>query len=189
MPARKSNRISPEYTLLGFLYHGSSHGYDLHNRLYTEFGHSWHVSQSQIYNILKRLEAQGAISSEWEVQEKSPPRQLMQLTEKGRQRFHLWLETPTPCSVHSIRIEFLSRLYFIHQFFPERTVETIHTQKDEVQAGLTRLEAAQAVLPVGQVFNWLALDLRTRQLKSILLWLDGCEQMLLKSSGDGGSYP
>jgi len=189
MPVRKSSRISPQYTLLGFLYHDSSHGYDLHNRMTVEFGHSWHVSQSQTYNILKRLEAQGAISAEWEVQEKSPSRQQLQLTEKGRQSFHRWLETPTPCSVHAIRIEFLSRLYFIRQYFPERTIQTIHTQKNEVQAGLTRLETTKADLPVDQVFNRLALDLRTRQLKSIFLWLDECEQILQQSSGDGGSYP
>jgi len=58
--------------LLGLLYGSSGHGYDLHRKVITDLGQVWHLSQSQAYAILKRLEAQGDISAEEIHQEKLP---------------------------------------------------------------------------------------------------------------------
>lgn len=52
----RSGNLSPEFALLGFLWAGSMHGYDLHRRMNEQLGHVWHLSQSQAYAILKRLE-------------------------------------------------------------------------------------------------------------------------------------
>ena len=75
---------SPEYALLGFLYSHSDHGYDLHRLLVAELGQIWHVSQSQTYAILKRLESQGYISATTVEQEKLPAIQYLQITPAGR---------------------------------------------------------------------------------------------------------
>jgi DNA-binding PadR family transcriptional regulator len=171
---KQIHRLSPEYVLLGFLYQHASHGYKLHRRLMDEFGYIWHVSQSQTYNILKRLEAQGYIISTSIQQEKLPPRQLLQLTETGLRRFTTWLDIPTKCSVHAIRVEFITRLYFIQQYQPQKAQEAVRIQTYEVQMGLNRLKEMRASLPKDQTFNNLALDLRIKLLSSIVSWLDEC---------------
>ena len=173
---KQNHRISPEYVLLGFLYWHPGHGYELHRRFGNEFGYIWHVSQSQTYNILKRLEAQGYIRSSSVHQEKLPPRQLLQLTETGLQRFNTWLETPTKCSVHAIRVEFITRLYFIQMYQPQKIQEAIRIQYEEVQLGLNRLNDMRANLPENQTINHLALDLRIKLLNSIVKWLDECRE-------------
>jgi DNA-binding PadR family transcriptional regulator len=173
---KQSNRLSPEFVLLGFLYEHPSHGYELHGRLCSEFGDIWHVSQSQTYNILKRLENQGYIASTAVAQEKLPPRQLLNVTEAGLQRFDTWLHTPTKCSVHAIRVEFITRLYFIMQYYPAKSLETIKLQMDEVMTGLERLKVIRANLPEDQVFNRLGLELRMKLLGSIVSWLNECCQ-------------
>jgi DNA-binding PadR family transcriptional regulator len=167
---------SPEYALLGFLYSQPNHGYDLHRLLIAEFGQTWHVSQSQTYNILKRLEMQGCISSTTVKQEKLPPIQFLTITPAGRSHFEAWLETPTGSSVRAIRLEFITRLYFTQRLNPERTLPMLDTQTIEVQKTLARLEASQAALPGGQIFNRLSLQLRIQQLKSIVDWLDECRK-------------
>ena len=53
--------LSPEYALLGLLDLQPMHGYELHQRLTKELGQIWHVSLSQAYNILKRLEHKNLI--------------------------------------------------------------------------------------------------------------------------------
>ena len=174
MDTKQNHRLSPKYVLLGFLYHGPGHGYELHKRLMDEFGFIWHVSQSQTYNILKRLEDQGYISSTTVEQEKLPPRQLLHLTPVGEKHFISWLETPTGCSVHAIRVEFITRLFFIQQFYPHKIIQTIQDQSQEVQKGITQLKETCTHLPEDQVFNRLALDLRIKLLRSILTWLDEC---------------
>jgi len=170
----KHSRLSPEYVLMGFLYQHPGHGYDLHKQLSEEFGYIWHVSQSQTYNILKRLEAKGFITSTAIEQVKLPNRQLLHLTETGIQRFNAWLETPTQCSVHTIRVEFITRLYFLQHYQPQRVQDVIRTQINEVEMGLHRLDEIRTILPEDQAFNHLALDLRIKLLRSIFTWLDVC---------------
>src|SRR5919108_1514929 len=105
-----AGNVSPEFALLGFLIAGPSHGYDLHQRFVVELGYVWHLSQSQAYAILKRLENRGDISAHMIEQEKLPARQMLRITETGRRRFFEWLELGIGKTARSIRLEFLTRL-------------------------------------------------------------------------------
>jgi PadR family transcriptional regulator, regulatory protein AphA len=166
-----ASALSPEYALLGFLAQKVSHGYELHQRLSVELGQVWHVSLSQVYNILNRLEGQGFIEGVIEEQDKLPARQLYHLTGSGRQRLETWLNTPTGSSVRAIRVEFVTRLYFASMLGEHKTSHLIQAQLKETRAGLKRLEQEMAETPSSQVFNRLGLDLRQRQLKAVLDWL------------------
>ena len=170
--------ISPEFALLGFLSLQSAHGYELHQRLATDLGQVWHISQSQTYNILARLETQDLIVGTLQEQEKLPARRLFSLTGAGRQRFAAWLEAPSGCSVRAIRVEFITRLYFAQAIDPKISQRLIQSQAVQVQAGLGELRTALRQEAPGQVFNRLGIELRIRQLSSILEWLAECEQTL-----------
>jgi len=163
--------ISPEYALLGFLIAGPSHGYDLHQRFTVELGHVWHVSQSQAYAILKRLEQRGDISARVVEQEKLPARQMLHITEAGRRRFFEWLELGIGRTARSIRLEFLTRLYFTQLHRPENIAHIYKAQSDEIETTITRLESLVEHLPPEQPFNRLSLDLRLHQMKLIQNWM------------------
>jgi DNA-binding PadR family transcriptional regulator len=180
-----NNRISPEWVLLGFLYQHSSHGYELHKRLSDEFGYIWHASQSQTYNILNRLESQAYISSTNIEQNKLPPRQLLHITAAGISRFDNWLNTPTKSSVHAIRVEFITRLYFLQQNYPYRTQEAIQIQAAEVRSAIKRLKVVLARLPESQIFNRLALEMRIKLLDSMITWLKECREVFNQKDSGG----
>ena len=169
-----SRRLSPEFTLLGFLYRQPDHGYRLHKRLTDEFGMIWHSSQSQTYNILKRLAAQGYITSTAVEQEKLPDRQMHEITPKGADRFTAWLDTTTKSSVHALRVEFITRLYFMQIYHPEKTREMVNLQMDAVGEDLHKLREQLAGLPDSLLFNRLALELRITLLRSVIDWLEKC---------------
>jgi DNA-binding PadR family transcriptional regulator len=175
---KRHGSLSPESALLGFLYVQSTHGYDLHQQLATELGFVWHISQSQTYNILNRLETQGDISSTMLEQEKLPPRQVLQITQKGRDRFEQWLEMPTGSSVRAIRLEFITRLYFAQKIAPQKIQPLLDSQSVEINAAITKLEFSQAEIPADQTFNRLSLQLRLRQLHTALDWLNECRKAL-----------
>lgn len=170
--------LSPEYVVLGLLNQQPAHGYDLHQRLIEELGQIWHISLSQTYNILKRLEAQGFIVGVVQPQAKAPPRRRFRLTPLGRRRFEGWLTAATEPRGRAIRVEFLTRLYFIYIADPGAARNLIETQIADTQTGLSRLTEMLAELPSEQVFNQLGLDLRLRQLVSILEWLAECKGIL-----------
>jgi len=176
MNKQGNSRLSPEFVLLGFLYKHPGHGYELHTRLQEEFGAIWHASQSQTYNILNRLEAQNYLTSTSLEQEKLPPRHLLCITESGITRFETWLMNPTKSSVHAIRVEFITRLYFIQLYYPQNTQEMIRIQIDMVNAGLYGLQKDLANLPDNLTVNRLALELRIKLLTSVITWLNECNE-------------
>lgn len=176
---RHSGTLSPEMTLLGLLYKKAGHGYDLHRTVNTDLGHVWHLSQSQAYAILKRLEAQGDISAEKIPQEKLPSRQLLQMTEQGRKKFIDWLNAPSGGSIRSIRMEFITRLYFLKRYFPKKIPQVFNQQRTEANSHIQRLEAILAELPAGQIYNRMSLEMRLKQLKFVIEWLDESQKNFL----------
>ena len=170
--------LSPEFALLGLLALRPAHGYELHQQLLTNLGHVWHVSQSQVYNILTRLEAQGFITGVMREQAKLPARRQFRLTAAGRRRFETWLNQPTGSSVRMIRVEFITRLYFAYARSKQLAGDMIEAQVAEMQAGLEHLQQMLAELPADQSFNRLGLELRIRQLTSIVDWLSECRVAL-----------
>jgi DNA-binding PadR family transcriptional regulator len=173
-----ASALSPEYALLGFLSQQQAHGYELHRRLTEELGQVWHVSLSQTYNILTRLERQGYIAGKTFEQEKLPSRREFSLTPSGQARFRQWLHTPTGCSVRAIRVEFTTRLYFAYAQSPDLAHDMIRIQESEIEQGIRRLREALATLPAEQTFNHLGLTMRVRQLVSVSDWLSECKDTL-----------
>lgn len=173
-----ASALSPEYALLGLLTGSPAHGYELHQVLAADLGQVWHLSLSQTYNILNRLEGQGFIAGTLQEQEKLPARRLFHLTEAGRERFEGWLWGLSGSSVRSIRLEFLTRLYFALRLDPSRAQGLVEAQIGETRRGLRRLYQMQESIPEGELVNRLGLDLRIRQIESILEWLESCRQMV-----------
>ncbi len=174
MQNHTASRLSPEFVLLGYLYKFPDHGYTLHKRLINEFGYIWHASQSQTYNIIKRLKAQGYVAATQIEQEKLPARQLVNITPAGVIRFENWLESPTNPSVHAIRVEFITRLYFTQLYRPQKVGEMIAEQIGSVDGGLTQLQQDLSEVRTDQPFNRLALELRIKLLGSVKSWLEEC---------------
>jgi len=168
---RHAGNLSPEFALLGFLIAGPSHGYDLHQRFTVELGHVWHLSQSQAYAILKRLEQHGDISAQVVEQEKLPARQMLRITTQGRRRFFEWLELGIGTTARSIRLEFLTRLYFTQLHRPENLPQIYEAQSAEIASTIERLESVIEHLPPEQLFNRLSLDLRLQQMRLIQNWM------------------
>jgi DNA-binding PadR family transcriptional regulator len=170
--------LSPEYVLLGLLDLQPMHGYELHQRLAMELGQIWHVSLSQVYNILKRLESKDLIYGVVNTQENLPDRRILHLTESGSNHYEAWLRSPSSSSVRSIRMEMTSRLYFAFNRDPEIAHQLIHDQIQVIDDGLKILEGKLENLPTEQMFNRFGLELRIRQLNSVIEWLIECRQKL-----------
>ncbi len=164
--------LSPEYVLLGFLTQQPAHGYDLHERIEAELGQIWHISLSQTYNILNRLETQGYIAGMLQEQEKLPARKRFRLTATGRRRFEDWLSTATEPSTRAIRVEFITRLYFACALSPATARAMIDQQIASTQEGVSHLQTLLDALPPEQTFNRLGLEFRLQQLTTVIEWLN-----------------
>jgi DNA-binding PadR family transcriptional regulator len=147
------------------------HGYDLHQKLTTDLGNVWHVSQSQVYSILKRLEERGDISSRAERKGKLPRRQMLHITATGKRRFRQWLDGAANSGARTVRLEFLTRLYFANLIEPAKAVRIYSTQEHEIAAAIRRLQLLLSEVPEDRVYDRLSLDLRLRQMELVQSWL------------------
>ncbi len=171
-------RPIPDAVILGLLKAQPSHGYDLLERFRAKehLGHIWHLSTSQLYAVLKRLEEADAIEGfDVEVPD-APSRREYRLQPSGEQQLHQWLYEPQPsASLHRIRVIFLSRLY-IAQLLDYSVDEIFSAQlkvcREQKRAFEEEQQAARSAI------ENLALDLVMNQLSAVIRWLERHHEML-----------
>ena len=80
-----------EPALLLALAAGRSHGYDLADRLADVIGVE-SVDYGNLYRLLRSLEQEEIVSSEWEEQSDAPSKRQYQLTERGELLLEAWAD-------------------------------------------------------------------------------------------------
>src|ERR1700722_13200590 len=103
--------------LLGLLTIQPMSGYDLGQTIRGSVGHFCNESYGQIYPNLKKLAAEGFVSSKTERQKGKPDRHIYSITKKGRERLTNWLAVPPQPEIP--RNELLLKLFFGLQTSPQ----------------------------------------------------------------------
>ncbi len=169
------SQLTPDETLLGLLTIHACHGYELLDcfRQTDQLGRVWNLSTSQLYAVLKRLEAQGDIIGKGIASENAPTRVEYHLTEQGEAKLYAWLLEPQPsASIRRIRVEFLSRLYIARAL--NLSTEPIVTAQRRVceQKHQELIGERQHASPG---IDFLTIEFMISQLDAVLDWIDRCE--------------
>jgi DNA-binding PadR family transcriptional regulator len=194
-----------EYALLGLLWDGPQHGYELH-RAFTgeqELGDICRLEQSQLYAFLKKLEHLGYLESTLEPQEGRPPRRMVGLTQKGRTAFRQWIEASVP-RPRDVRLPFLLKLYFARTFGTKTILTLITRQIEACQVFVQKLQEGAPELaskisgsaPAGEAlkdFRVIVHQARIRQIEATIGWLEElqgqAEAMALAVSREKSAQP
>lgn len=171
-PARHLPDVRPEFIALGLLEREALHGYDVYRRFDAALGRVWRISQSQMYSILKRLEAQGLVRGSAESGERNQAKRRLSITESGSRRLAEWLAEPSDCSSRIMRLEFISRLFFARGSHPEQVAAIVEAQRAALARQLANHEALLASTPTDETYNRLSLELRIQQLLGMRLWIE-----------------
>ncbi len=155
------------YVILGLLMEGAKHGYDLHR---SELLRIWSIPMSQLYNLLKRLEAQGMIRSSVHSQGNRPDKKVYHLTQQGREVLLRWTKHPTE-KIRHIRTEFLAKLYLIHRLGLKTERDLIHAQ---LKVCRERRERFLQAPPPREPFEGLVLRYRLAMIDATIRWLKTC---------------
>ncbi len=166
---------SPQLLLLGLLSRKPMHGYELYQDLTSSpLGRVWSLGMSQMYKLLKELEALGYVEGRREVQENRPAKKIYHITPSGREAFLGWLETPidTP---RLIRVEFLAKLFLAQPLGPRMAGQIIDAQIAACRRRLARLQEEAS----DKGFEHLTFRFRSGQIQAIIDWLEYCRYLLL----------
>lgn len=137
---KRKTDLRPECIPLGFLAERSAHGYELFQQFQATLADLWHISESQMYATVKRLEARGLVSI-------APPRKgsaaaskVLTLTDEGRAEFEEWLRTPTLCVPRLLRLEFITRVFFARRRDAALLSQLVADQRTALAREVARLE-------------------------------------------------
>ena len=167
-----------ELAILGLLKERPMHGYQLNRELSEQLGGLWRVSYGSLYPSLRRLERQGAITSEPGTGARR--KTVYAITPDGERLFlELLEETPQENQTEDVR--FRVRLAFFRYLPPETRVrllerrrQALETRLDDVKAHLrdaaTTDDYQRALLDHARVgtetdIAWLTDLIRTERLK------------------------
>lgn len=189
--------MSLRFALLGFLTTEPASGYRLAQEFSESMGWFWHASHSQIHPELKRMEAEGLVSSAPSNEDGRGTR-IFSITGAGREVLDRWLaeetEYPPVRDVERIRLVFLDqhppevirKHLEAHRAHHQALLDTYSAQLKEIHAGtFERLRKRLASQPPGThqlVAGLKALALQGNVMRArgeiawaedALLWLEG----------------
>lgn len=158
-----------ENALLGFLFHGPTHGYDLalHFAEGGDLASVGRLGKSQLYALLKSLEAQGLARPSLEEGEGGPARHVFHMTDAGRDRLLAWLGEPV-ASIRGLRVEFLLKLYFLSRLSLPGVEELLDAQRKVLEQRLREVRGEKS--GANGVAPWVA-GLQENLLDAGLRWL------------------
>ncbi len=169
--------MSLEYAILGFLTLAPMSGYDLKTRHFDgSVAYFWPANQAQIYRTLDRLEGDGLVAGQWEVQTQRPNRKTYHITPEGLAALKAWLAKSRPLPKE--RIPFLVQLYFARHLTQDELLTLLARQRQQHMDRLTEyqeieLPAADDLIMARQlIFGKFAHDYGLRYEQMQIEWLD-----------------
>ena len=122
--------MSARHALLGLLRSRPAYPYELADRLQSRLGPAWAINSGQLYQTVRKLEADGLIERVDEAADTRDDRHVFAITEAGTDEFDNWFESSTP----GVRLSRRSLLVKINLAGPERCQQTLaHIQTYETE--------------------------------------------------------
>ncbi|MGO9123209.1 MAG: PadR family transcriptional regulator [Desulfomonilaceae bacterium] len=168
VPHERQPRNRSGYPVLGVLYHGPSHGYELCRELNHRLGEVWGLRTSHIYAVLAGLEKDGLARHDRVDQGTRPAKKVFAITDEGRLVFLEWLASPV-MDVRDLRLEFLAKLHFARFDSPRAVTDLVAGQLSVCCSRQKRLKNNRALCKTET--EYAAVDFRLAMLEGIEAWL------------------
>jgi DNA-binding PadR family transcriptional regulator len=132
------------HTLLGVLNWHPMTGYELKKHMDSSTQFFWHAELSQIYPVLKGLEAHGLVTADPVPQEGKPDKKVYAITPAGRDVLTAWLNEPLD-DVPPMKNPVLLKLFFSGILDKDDLLAQLRTQLEVQRARLKRIQHEGAI--------------------------------------------
>lgn len=175
--------MSLAYAIMTALTEDELTGYELAKRFDTSLGFFWHASHQQIYRELKILSQKGWVHSRSVAQERRPDKTLYELTSRGLEELHTWVESSS--KVRPAKDELLIKLYNLTPDNALILLDEVQSRRAYMAANLALYERIKAksyliieALNVRARGVALVLDAGIRDAHNQVLWCDQAIELL-----------
>jgi PadR family transcriptional regulator AphA len=179
----KGIRNPAEYPVLCTLLGGPLHGYEMVRRLRQGIGSIWRLGKSQVYALLAKVEREGLVIHERMGQDSLPAKNIFSLTPEGTQVVNNWLEQPVN-HFRDMRLEFVTKLWFVRQAFPDRERLLIKKQLGVCREKVKVFEGLKE--SCGNQIEALSIDFRLAVIRATVSWLEDLLDSIQTGNSKGG---
>ncbi|HQO79408.1 MAG TPA: PadR family transcriptional regulator [Deltaproteobacteria bacterium] len=130
--------------ILGFLMDRRLTGYELRKAFSLSFSFFSGLSYGSIYPALKKMEKEGLITLEVQMQDGAPNRKVYTITEQGRREFMASIREPFP--LERQRYGFIMHLFFFSHLAPQERIRLAREHLLSVQKVREELEHASPAI-------------------------------------------
>jgi len=128
--------------LLGFLTHQPLTGYELKKRFSISFSFFSGASYGSIYPALKKMEREGLVTQQLEIQDGAPNRKVYSITAAGRKTFIESLTAPFHWEMP--KNAFLTRLFFFAHLSPEERKVAVRGHLESLKETQQQLKSTRS---------------------------------------------
>ncbi len=164
--------LPTDRVILGILLEKPMHGYDVCSIFENRFGGIWNTSTSQIYNLLRRMEKAGDLTSKIEG-DKLPGKKVFYITERGIRKFKEWVSSPVE-SMRRLRVELPVKMFFLIHLGMGGIDDLLEKQKDICLGKLKEIEKKKC----RDLFTKITMDFKTHHIKATIDWIDRMKEEL-----------
>jgi DNA-binding PadR family transcriptional regulator len=178
--------VSVPHALLALLSEGPKYGLQLRQEFEARTGEVWPLNVGQVYTTLQRLERDGLVASDSDVED--GPQRHFRITPEGRAELTGWLQTPPDLSSPPrdelvIKVLVAARLpgVDVHQ-----VIQVHRRHLVELMQQWTRIKDDAGPGEIGLV---LAVDAELFRLDSVIRWLDAADGRLKRAALEPSDAP
>ncbi len=173
--------MSVRHAVLALLSEGPKYGLQLRQEFEARTGEVWPLNVGQVYTTLQRLERDGLVESEDDVEE--GPQKGFHLTREGHEELARWLRTPPDLSAPP-RDELIIKV-MVALRMPDADVHAViqvhRRYLVELMQQWTRLKEDEAGFDLGFA---LVVDAELFRLDALVRWLDAAEGRIKRSASE-----
>lgn len=130
--------MNSQDVILGMLMKESLTGYEIKQLLEDVFSYFYGSSYGTIYPTLTRLEKEGLVTKESVLQEGKPNKNVLNITDKGRECFKAYLLGPLE-EDSTKKSDFMMRLYFGEFVGYDKVIAWLKQVQEQAQSNLNQL--------------------------------------------------
>jgi DNA-binding PadR family transcriptional regulator len=173
--------MSVRHALLGLLSEGPKYGLQLRQEFEATTGEVWPLNVGQVYTTLQRLERDGLVESDVEVDE--GPQKGFRLTPQGLDELSEWLRTPPDLSAPP-RDELVIKVTVALRMPSTNVHDVIQVHRRylvELMQQWTRLKEDEAEFDLGFA---LVVDAELFRLDALVRWLDAADGRIKRAASE-----
>jgi DNA-binding PadR family transcriptional regulator len=166
--------MSVRHALLALLSEGPKYGLQLRHEFEARTGEVWPLNVGQVYTTLQRLERDGLVASDGEV---DGPQKGYSITDDGARELTEWLQTP-PAVAQPPRDELLIKILVAAQVPGIDVHEVVQVHRRHLIELMQRYTAVKADAEEHDVALALVVDAELFRIEAAVRWLDAADSRL-----------